>query len=102
MVPKTDACALFTSQNLAKSYLDFWQNVESVKPQLSSMKPVPVLSRWQSSALAVAAEQFSEIWIDPDPASASGLRLGKDALEAGLARIDEKLKPRVPGFIWES
>jgi hypothetical protein len=101
MVPQTDACALFTSPELAKTYLDWYTNLDSAKTQLEGMQPVPVLTRWHTSALAVAAEQFSEIWIDPDPLQGTGLRLGADAMEAALERIDEKLKPRIPGFIWE-
>ncbi len=101
MVPQTDACALFTSPELAKTYLDWYMNLDSVKTQIEGMQPVPVLTRWNTSSLAVAAGQFSEIWIDPDPLAGTGLRLGADAMEAALKRIDEKLKPRIPGFVWE-
>jgi hypothetical protein len=54
------------------------------------------------SALTIAAGQFTEVAINPDPYGTEGLFLGRDALESALERIDDKLKPRVPGFIAEA
>jgi hypothetical protein len=102
MVPKSDACALFTSQDLAQKYIDFLRSLENAKSQMEGMQPIPLLTRWHTSALAVAAEQFTEVAINPDPYGTEGLFLGRDALDAALVRIDEKLKPRVPGFIAEA
>jgi hypothetical protein len=99
MVPKTDACALFTSQDLAKKYIDFMASLENGGAQMEGMQPTPVLTRWHMSALTIAAGQFTEVAINPDPYGFEGLFLGRDAIESALERIDDKLKPRVPGFV---
>lgn len=98
MVPDTDACAVFTSHEAAKAFLTFYENVEAIR----GMSPVPVLSRWSHSAFSLASGSFAEAWIDPDPMlGAPALRLGTPGLESALAWLDDKLKPRVPGFVWE-
>jgi len=101
MVPGTDACALFTSQDRAQQYLDFHMNLPNARAQIEGMQPIPVLTRWHASALAVASDQFTQVCINPDPYGTEGLFLGRDALDAALARIDDRLKPRVPGFVAE-
>ncbi|MGA1824769.1 MAG: SseB family protein [bacterium] len=102
MVPNTDACALFTSSQLLQDYLAYQKGKsDNTRKHLETMSPTPILTNWNNSALALAAEQFLEIWINPHPTGDGGIHLKMDAINAGLARIDEKCKPRVPGFIWE-
>jgi len=98
VIPGTDTCALFSNPDSARSYLDFYRNLGIGSDE---MKPVPVLSRWDRSALHTAAESFEAVWIDPAPMGGGGLYLEREALEAALEHLDRKLKPRVPGFVWE-
>jgi hypothetical protein len=65
------------------------------------MQPFGVASRWAAGPLAAAAENFTCVVLDPADAGGGGCRLERDALLAALGSLDERLTPRVPGFIWE-
>jgi hypothetical protein len=96
MVPNTDALCLFTSSDRAQRYVD-----KLVRAGLATgFVPRRTRFGWGTNPLVVALESFTEAWIDPeDPFAGGGLRLPREAVHAAVARLDETLKPRVPGFI---
>jgi hypothetical protein len=95
MYPNTDALLLFTSEGWARHFLGGGRLAEGFTPGR-------VRFDWARNPFAMALEDYSEAWIDPgSPTAGGGLRLSHDALKAAVARLDETLKPRVPGFIAE-
>jgi hypothetical protein len=93
MYPNTDALLLFTSEAWARHFLGGGRLAEGFTPGR-------VRFDWARNPFVMALEDYSEAWIDPgSPTTGGGLRLSHDALKAAVARIDETLKPRVPGFI---
>jgi hypothetical protein len=97
MFPATDALCLFTSEARARRYLD---RLADVGPWGAGFTPSRVRFGWSANPFVVALDSFTEAWIDPDdPLAGRGLRLSNEAVRAAVARLDETLKPRVPGFL---
>lgn len=97
MFPDTDALLLFTSEAAASAYLRL---VVARWPSMADFHPGSARCAWTFHPLLVALESYTEAWLDPvDPAKGGGLRLSNEALRAGVARLDETLRPRVPGFV---
>ncbi len=96
MYPNTDALLLFTSEAWARHFLGGLSTMGIAE----GFTPARVRFGWARNPFVMALEDYSEAWIDPEsPATAGGLRLSNGALHAAVARLDETLKPRVPGFI---
>jgi len=97
MFPDTDALLVFTSEAAAGAYLS---RVAALFPDTADFRPASVRSAWTYHPLVTALASYTEAWIDPDdPLTGGGLRLSNEALRAGVARLDETLRPRVPGFV---
>jgi hypothetical protein len=95
MVPDSDALCLFTSGPRAQRY------IEKLTRAGLAIGFVPQRTHfgWCTNPLVLALDSFTEAWIDPeDPVVGGGLRLTSVALRAAVARLDETLKPRAPGF----
>jgi len=90
--------ALFSSGERAEAYIRSAANLHQ-----GGFAPRAAPVRWGGdSVFDHALRSFSHATIDPErPATATGLALGADALEAALARVDEHLKPRLAGFLWD-
>jgi hypothetical protein len=92
--PGTDACCLFSTQERARRYIG------KLGGSGARAHPAPVPCKWQVNAFRTVLAGFEEAWLDPeDPLVGGGLRLSNEAVRAAAARLDDKLKPRVPGFI---
>ena len=97
MFPDTDALLVFTSEGTAREYLG---RLAARVPATADVRPAEVRSAWTVHPLLTALASYTEAWIDPaDPVLGGGLRLSNEALRAGVARLDETLRPRVPGFV---
>jgi hypothetical protein len=100
MFPDTDALLVFTSEAAARTYLG---RLAQRYPDTADFQPASVRCGWTFHPLVTALQSYTEAWIDPtDPRAGGGLRLSGEALRAGVARLDETLRPRVPGFIAEA
>jgi hypothetical protein len=88
---------LFSSEQRASAYISRGASLAE-----GGFRPREAVTRWGGDTVFDhALRGFSQAVIDPDrPGSSTGLALDRAALEAALARIDERLEPRVPGFIW--
>jgi hypothetical protein len=96
MFPDTDALLLFTSEESARRYLGELATLGLGE----GFAPARVRFGWAKNPFVMALAGYSEAWIDPaSPMTGGGLRLSSTALKAAVARLDETLKPRVPGFI---
>jgi hypothetical protein len=96
--PDRDWCATFTSYEKAELHLTVLRNLGIIKGE---WQPVPVLSRWDNSVFHNALQNFDDgLWIDSVPTEGRGLVMDHAMLEAAVERVDEKLKPRVPDFVW--
>lgn len=122
-LPDRDCCAVFSTSERADLYLEVFRQSGVID---GSWEPIPVLSRWHHSVFHDLACHFDEGGvIDPMPPGAGlsvwaskflgeskfdldptlvmdgyeGPHVHGEMLEAALARIDEKLKPRVPGWV---
>ncbi len=96
-LPDVDCCPIFTSQEIARTYINVYRNLGLMT---EGMKPVPILHKWTYSVFVEAKNNFTEgACVDPVPLAGGGVRVAGEMLEAALERIDEKLKPRVPGFV---
>ncbi|MEE8166726.1 MAG: hypothetical protein V3T64_14255, partial [Myxococcota bacterium] len=96
-LPDVDCCPIFTSQEIARTYINVYRNLGLMT---EGMKPVPILHKWTYSVFVEAKNNFTEgACVDPIPLGGGGVRVAGEMLEAALERIDEKLKPRVPGFV---
>jgi len=94
--PGTDGCCLFTSEADTKLFLEKARTLDVDV----DFQPAPLTSRWHQNAFLTVAQESSDVWICPeDPLFGGGLHLTKDGLLSALRRLDEGLKPRVPGFV---
>lgn len=97
-VPKTDGICLFTSEQRAHEYVAMLTRLKLAE----EFTPRRMRFGWSVNPLVLAHDSYGEAWIDPvSIGDEGGLRLSTEALRAALARLDETLKPRVPGFLAE-
>jgi hypothetical protein len=97
-VPGTSALTVFTREDLAKRQLEALRACGTLP-----IRPVQVnscLSKWTMNVFLAARDSAAEIWIDPEPSEARGLRLGHAGIGSAIARLDELLMPRIPDFVW--
>jgi hypothetical protein len=92
-----DACAIFTSQEAVEDYLTVQRNL-GIFQAPEGMAPQAVAHRWRGSVFGFALEQFTEAWIDPEPMGGAPVVMDRELLAVAAARVEERLRPRVPGF----
>ncbi len=98
MTPDADRCAVFSSMELAGDYIAASENLGLI-PR-GTMKPVPILHRWQYNIFQTMAASFTLGGvIDPVAGGGGGLYLDPQAVEAAIRHVDRMLKPRVDGFV---
>jgi SseB protein N-terminal domain len=97
-LPEGDVCAVFTSAEKANFFIDAHRTL-GLFQGIEGMKPMPILHRWTHSVFHAVAEQFEAACIDPEPRAGTGLHLDQAGLAAAIERIEERLQPRVPGFV---
>lgn len=121
-LPRRDACPVFTSEEKVGRFLAKVREWELVGEE---MKPAMYLSGWAFNAFREMAGRYREGgWInpramrileslsesggmldgafdaiDPDASDGDGLEVTPAMARAALERIDERLMPRVPGFV---
>jgi hypothetical protein len=94
--PGLQGCCLFTSETDTRLFLAKARTLEVDV----DFEPAPIVSRWQQNAFLTVAQESDDVWICPeDPLFGGGLHLTKEGLQSALKRLDENLKPRVPGFV---
>jgi hypothetical protein len=97
-LPEGDVCAVFTSAEKAAFFIDAHRTL-GIFRGAEGLKPMPILHRWTHSVFHAVVEQFEAACIDPEPGAGTGLHLDRAALAAAVERIEERLQPRVPGFV---
>ena len=122
-LPDQDCCAVFSDHARADFYLQAYRQAGVID---GSWKAVPMLAHWERSVFHELARNYDEGgWIDPMPPAGGmgimaaavngesdyeydprmvmdeypGIHVEGEVLESALRRIDEKLKPRIPGFV---
>lgn len=96
MVPGTDDMAVFTNDQHFNDFVGTYRMAGMITGEVNQ---VQVVSRWQASVFRGATDMFSGAWIDPTALDMdSGLRLDGTGLDAALARLEYRLRPRVAGF----
>lgn len=105
-MPDDDATGvLFTTQEAAREFFE-----RNPPPRTGRVSRAPgdttitLLARphqWSTSAFLVVAEEFDAVVVDPNPDGSGGLCLDRAQIERVLTALDERLMPRVPGFVWE-
>jgi hypothetical protein len=97
--PDSDRLPVFTTADAAETYIRVFRNMELLKEE---WQVVPILHRWDTSVFHNALDNFDDgAWVDPIALGGGGLPVNRSMLETIIERIDEKLKPRIPGFVWE-
>jgi hypothetical protein len=121
-LPDRDTCPVFTSEEKVTRFLGRVQDWELVD---EGMKPAMYLTGWAFNVFREMTGRYEEGgWIDPramkileslsdaeetlggafdtidpDATDGDGLEVSPAMAEAALERIDERLLPRVPGFV---
>ena len=94
--PGTDDLALFTSEGELQ---DFARLQRRAGGSAQDLEAVPLVPRWRDNFFQIANERHSGIRIDPGSRNTtSGVHLDGKGLDGAIARLDERLRPRVPGF----
>jgi hypothetical protein len=99
-MPGGDILPIFTTMEKLEAFIQYYLEEGVLE---GSWDPVPVSHKWMHSAFLQASRTYEDgAWIDPEPGAEHGsVHVGPEMLQHALERIDEQLKPRVPGFIWE-
>ncbi len=99
-MPNRDILPIFTTPENAEVFTSFYRAAGILEGEWQT---VPLPHKWTHSAFLQAQRHHEDgAWIDPKPGEEpGGLPVPQAMLEDALERIDEQLKPRVPGFVWE-
>ena len=99
-MPGGDILPIFTTADKLEAFIQYYV-LEGVLE--GAWDPGTVSHKWTHSAFLQASRSYQEgAWVDPEPGPEHGGVPGDpDMLAYAIERIDEQLKPRVPGFIWE-
>lgn len=99
-MPGGDILPIFTTVEKLEAFIQYYA-AEGVLE--GTWDPVPVSHKWTHSAFLQASRTYEEgAWVDPEPGPEhGGVQVGPEMLQHALERIDDQLKPRVAGFVWE-
>ncbi|MCZ6917278.1 MAG: SseB family protein [Gemmatimonadetes bacterium] len=99
-MPGGDILPIFTTKEKVEAFIQYYLGEGVLE---GSWEPVLVSHKWMHSAFLQASRTYEEgAWVDPEPdPEHGGVRVHPEMLAHAIERIDEQLKPRVPGFVWE-
>ena len=99
-MPGGDILPIFTTVERLEAFIEYYSGEGVLE---GTWDPVSVSHKWTHSAFLQASRTYEDgAWVDPEPGPEhGGVHVGPEMLQHALERIDDQLKPRVPGFVWK-